>query len=90
MFLMKNDKALVFGSSTRLKLLTCLKEKPKNVSELIKNCGLSQSAVSQHLNKLKSLNLVKSQKKGKEIYYQLTKKSLGELSQKLLVYLKNL
>lgn len=87
---MKVDKAIIFGSSARLKLLACLKKKKKNVSDLIKNCGLSQSAVSQHLAKLKSLKLVKCQKKGKEIYYQLTKKSLGELSQKLLVFLKNL
>ncbi len=87
---MKVDKALVFGSSARLKLLTCLKERPKNVSELIENCGLSQSAVSQHLAKLRYLNLVSYKKKGKEIYYKLSKKSLGQISQKLLVYLKNL
>lgn len=87
---MKADKAIVFGSTTRLKLLTCLKDKPKSVGELIKNCGLSQSAVSQHLAKLKVLNLVRNTKKGRENYYQLSKKSLGEISQKLLVYLKNL
>ncbi|MCX7955593.1 MAG: metalloregulator ArsR/SmtB family transcription factor [Patescibacteria group bacterium] len=87
---MKTDKALIFGSTARLKLLTCLKQKPKNVTELIKNCGLSQSAVSQHLSKLKLFKLVVCQKKGKEIYYKLTKKSLGILSEKLLVYLKNL
>lgn len=87
---MKSDKALVFGSSARLKLLSCLKEKSKNVKDLIKNCGLSQSAISQHLAKLKSLKIVKCQKKGREIYYQLTKKSIGRISQKLLVYLKNL
>lgn len=87
---MKIDKAIIFGSTARLKLLTCLKEKPKNVSELIKTCGLTQSAVSQHLAKLKSLKIVRCQKKGREIYYQLAKKSLGVISQKLLVYLKNL
>ncbi|MCS6956628.1 MAG: metalloregulator ArsR/SmtB family transcription factor [Patescibacteria group bacterium] len=87
---MKTDKAFIFGSTTRLKLLTCLKQKPKNVTNLIKNCGLSQSAVSQHLSKLKLFKLVVCQKKGKEVYYKLTKKSLGILSEKLLVYLKNL
>ncbi len=87
---MKHDKAIVFGSSVRLKLLTCLKDKSKNVSQLIKTCHLSQSAISQHLIKLKSLKLVKSQKIGKQVYYQLEKKWLGELAKKLLVYLKNL
>lgn len=87
---MKLDKAIIFGSTPRLKLLTCLNEKSKNVSELIKNCGLSQSLVSQHLAKLRSLNLVAYEKKGKKVYYKLTKKSLGEISKKLLIYLKNL
>lgn len=87
---MKTDKAIIVGSTVRLKLLTCLKEKPKNVAQLIKNCGLTQSAVSQHLAKLKALKIVKCQKKGRQIYYQLSKKTLGEISQKLLVYLKNL
>lgn len=64
---MKIDKAIIFGSSARLKLLTCLRGKPKNVSDLIKNCGLSQSSVSQHLAKLRALNLVDYQKK-EDIY----------------------
>ncbi len=87
---MKIDKAIIFGSTARLKLLTCLREKSKNVSELIKTCGLTQSAVSQHLAKLKSLKIVRCKKKERKVYYQLAKKSIGEVAQKLLVYLKNL
>jgi len=87
---MKVDKAIIFGSTPRLKLLTCLKNSPKNVSQLIKNCGLSQSAVSQHLAKLKSLNLITCEKKGKEVYYRLKKKSLSVIAQKLLVILKKI
>ena len=87
---MKVDKAIIFGSTARLKLLACLKERSKKVGELIKTCGLSQSSVSQHLSKLKSLKIVKCQKKGREIYYQLVKKSIGEISQKLSFYLKKL
>ena len=73
---MKVDKAIIFGSTARLKLLTCLKEKSKNVSELIKTCGLTQSSISQHLAKLKSLKIVRCQKRGREIYYQLKKNQL--------------
>lgn len=87
---MKSDKAIIFGSTTRLKILACLKEKSKTVSELIKTCGLSQSAVSQHLTKLRELKLVSCKKKGRESYYQLTQKSLGLLSYQLLVYLKKI
>jgi len=61
-----------FSNSVRLKLLCCLSGNKKNVQELMKNCGLSQSAVSQHLLKLKKARLVKSEKNGKFVYYSLT------------------
>jgi Predicted transcriptional regulators len=74
----------------RIKLLLCLKEKEKNVSQLIKNCRLSQSAVSQHLTKLKNWGLVSCQKQGKEVYYKLDKKNAAEIAEKLLVFYKHL
>jgi DNA-binding transcriptional ArsR family regulator len=80
----------VFSSLPRIKLLRCLKEKEKNVSQLIKNCGLSQSAVSQHLTKLKNWGLVSCQKQGKEVYYKLDKKNAAEIAEKLLVFYKHL
>ena len=79
-----------FSSLPRIKLLLCLKEKEKNVGELIKNCGLSQSAVSQHLKKLKNWGLVSCYKQGKEVYYKLNKKNVAEISEKLLVFYKSL
>ncbi len=87
---MRSDKALVFGSTARLKLLNCLKEKSKTVEELIGVCGLSQSAVSQHLRKLKDMGFVKGKKVGRKVYYSLTKKQLGVLSGKILGYLQNI
>jgi len=68
---MQSDLYSVLGNETRAKLIICLSQKPKNVSELIKNCGLSQSAVSQHLTKLKKAKIVTTKKQGKEIYYSL-------------------
>ena len=79
-----------FSSLPRIKLLRCLKEKEKNVSQLIKNCGLSQSAVSQHLKKLKNWGLVSCYKQGKEVYYKLNKKNVAEIAEKLLVFYKHL
>lgn len=80
----------VFGNLTRLKILSCLINKPKNVSELIKTCNLSQSAVSQHLEKLRKVKLLKTEKKGREIYYQLTKKQAGKIAKQLLIFIKKL
>lgn len=62
------------GNEIRVKLLLCLSHKEKNVSDLIHTCGLTQSAVSQHLAKLKSAQLVETKKEGKEVLYFLKHK----------------
>ncbi len=82
--------ANIFGNLTRLKILSCLINKPKNVSQLIKTCHLSQSAVSQHLEKLREAKLVKTGKKGREFYYQLTEKQAGKIAKQLLIFIKKL
>ena len=86
-----NDSVLkCFSSLPRIMLLTCLSKGKKNVSQLIKVCQLSQSAVSQHLKKLKKLSLVKTEKKGKEIYYSLINKQAAKIAQQLLVFIKKI
>lgn len=69
-----------FSNPVRLKLLCCLNKKSSNVNELIDSCGLAQSAVSQHLTKLKNAGLVKTNRRGKYIYYSLTTKRIGILA----------
>jgi len=76
-----------FGNQIRTKLMLCLASKPKNVTELISNCGLAQSAVSQHLAKLKLSGLVETKKEGKEVYYSLKYKKAAEIA-KLLISLE--
>lgn len=56
----------------RLQLILCLGNKEKTVQELIDKCTLSQSAVSQHLMKLKQAKLVKDRKEGRFAYYSVT------------------
>ncbi|MCL4339270.1 metalloregulator ArsR/SmtB family transcription factor [Patescibacteria group bacterium] len=65
----------------RLKLIRCLSARSKNVQDLVRNCGLSQSAVSQHLLKLKKSGLVKSEKEGKFIYYSLTNQKAAKIAE---------
>ncbi len=65
---------------TRLKLIKCLGQSDKTVSELISVCGLSQSAVSQHLVKLKKAGFVKANKQGREVIYSVTDAKLCEVS----------
>lgn len=73
------------GNKVRAKLLLCLSRSPKNVTEMIHTCGLSQSAVSQHLRKLKAAGLVSTKKEGKEILYSIKYKRATEIVRLLQV-----
>ena len=80
---MNDKKIYAFSNPVRLKLLYCLEKKSSNVNELIDNCGLAQSAVSQHLMKLRKAGLVKTNRRGKYIYYSLVDKKSGQLASNL-------
>jgi len=62
----------VFSNSTRLKILNLLRDKELSVTGLIDKTKLSQANISQHLSIMKSKGIVTSDRKGKNIYYQLT------------------
>lgn len=85
---MSTDIYSAIGNKVRAKLLLCLSQKAKSVSELIENCGLAQSAVSQHLAKLKKAKLVEARRSGKVIYYALSHKKIASVSQ-MLISLEN-
>ena len=81
---MINDIYSAFGNQVRTKLILCLAQTPKNVTQLIQNCGLSQSAVSQHLAKLKKSGVVNAEKNGKEVWYSLKFEKAAQISKLLL------
>lgn len=72
------------SNEIRLKTLICLASGEKNVTELILNCHLSQSAVSQHLEKLRKAQLVATRKEGKEIYYSLKYPKSAKLARQII------
>ncbi len=57
------------GNKERLSLVLCL-EKEKSVSDLLELCGLSQSALSQHLKILKDSEVLSARREGKNIFYK--------------------
>lgn len=81
---MKQEIIKTLANGVRLQLLLCIGEKGKSVTELINSCGLSQSAVSQHLSKLKDSGLVIDQKDGRSVIYQVKDKKLLKISKDLL------
>lgn len=87
---MENVVISAFSNPVRLKLLCCLSKGKRNVNDLIGNCGLAQSAVSQHLTKLKKAGLVKDEKIGKYVYYSLTHPKTGRIAHDLNIFLKEI
>lgn len=61
----------LLGDKTRLTIFSLLKIKELCVCELTALLDVSQPAISQHLRKLKLLNLVNERKKGQWVYYSL-------------------
>ncbi|ABI75795.1 putative transcriptional regulator NolR [Hyphomonas neptunium ATCC 15444] len=58
------------ASETRLKIMCALSEGELPVNQLAQLTGQSQSAVSQHLAKLRAAGLVTSRRAGQTIHYR--------------------
>lgn len=62
----------IFGDTTRLRILDALLNRPMCVNEISEILNVSQSAISHQLKKLRSSNLVKTEKIGKNVYYSIS------------------
>ncbi len=62
----------IFGDQTRLRILDALLNKPLCVNELSDILDVSQSAISHQLKNLRSSNLVRTEKIGKNVYYSIS------------------
>lgn len=59
------------ANANRLKVLCLLVVGERSVSELEQQVGLSQSALSQHLTKLRKQGVVSCRKDGTTVYYRV-------------------
>lgn len=59
------------ADETRLKIIDAIIEQPKTVGQIVETIEESQSGVSHQLKTLKESKIVKSERKGKCIYYSL-------------------
>jgi DNA-binding transcriptional ArsR family regulator len=60
----------------RVEIITQLKRRDMSVSELVKEIQVEQSKLSHALANLRKCNLVKTQRKGKQVIYSLNRKTL--------------
>ena len=59
------------SDENRLRILLCVSNGKKSVSSIVEQLGLSQPLVSHHLKELKRSLLVKIERNGPFIYYEL-------------------
>jgi len=65
------DLLNIASDSTRLKILYAFSQGEKNVSEIVKEVGVSQSLVSHQLSVLRKAKLVSAHKEGTKVFYKL-------------------
>lgn len=63
----------------RLLILCNLLERERNVSELEQQVGLAQSALSQHLAKLRAWGLVQGRRNGQQVHYSLASDAVRDV-----------
>ena len=56
---------------TRLLIVDELLQQERNVAELTKMVGADMSTVSKHLTVLKNVGIIRDDKRGSQVYYQL-------------------
>lgn len=71
------------ANPSRLLILCQLAEGERSVGELVEAVALAQSAVSQHLAKMRTLRLVTTRREGKNIYYSIGSAEVMEILQTL-------
>ena len=60
-------------------ILCFLQEKEATVNEIVEVTGMSQSAVSQHLSKMKAYSVLNDRRDGNRVFYRLSAKEYSQL-----------
>ena len=75
----KSTYHIFFGNlanSIKMDIILCLREKQRNVGEIVKCLNVEQSKVSHALRSLKDCKIVTSKREGKQITYSLNKDTI--------------
>ena len=72
------DTLKALADPTRLKIIALLRTRDCCVCELVPIFKISQPAISKHLSRLKTAELVRETRKGQWVFYSLNEKKLEE------------
>ena len=74
-----NDQAIelaelfrLMGDASRLKIVVACLAKPRCVSDIATQTGLSPTLVSHHLRLLRGTRMLRSERKGRQVFYVAT------------------
>ncbi|MFH5881016.1 MAG: ArsR/SmtB family transcription factor, partial [Candidatus Izemoplasmataceae bacterium] len=69
----------IFSDETRLRIIALLSESEYCVQEISDTLKMSQSSISHQLKLLRDLNVVKTRREGKNIFYSLKDEHIKEI-----------
>lgn len=73
------DTLRALADPTRREILTLLRTGPLTAGQIAERFPVSAAAISRHLSVLKEADLVRDQREGKYIYYELNASVLEEI-----------
>ncbi len=78
-----------FSDTSRVRILSALSNCEMNISALAKAVGISESAVSHHMRGLRQMQLVRSRRDGKEVFYRIDDEHIIALFQQGVKHVQN-
>ena len=81
------DLYKVFSDPTRVKILWALSQSRMCVCDVAVLLGMTKSAISHQLKTLRLANLVKAEKQGKVVYYELADDHVRDIFEKGLEHI---
>ncbi|WXH30581.1 HTH-type transcriptional regulator [Myxococcus stipitatus] len=82
----KLDVFTALANPVRREILVRLRKGPRKVGDLASHFDLGRPAVSEHLQVLRKARLVREEPRGRERYYHLDPRPLGEVESWLEVF----
>lgn len=78
----------ILSDYNRLSILFLLKERKRSVTEIVQSLNLEQSAVSHQLKILRDSRLVKAQRQGKSMIYELDDDHVFTILQQIISHVQ--
>ncbi len=77
------------GDTTRLRILSLLLDGRQSVSDICTAVAMSQPAVSHHLRLLRLARIIRAEKEGKYIYYDLDDAHVRDLIERAIEHIQH-